>query len=78
MGGRSCADAGAGGRRSDRAVTRLLAQGYTDREIATTLAISVRTAGVHVQRAIAKLGVRSRWQVGDWARDQGIADVEAG
>jgi predicted ATPase/DNA-binding CsgD family transcriptional regulator/transcriptional regulator with XRE-family HTH domain len=47
----------------EREVARLLAQGHTDRQIATALAISVRTVGVHVQHVLAKAGVRSRWQV---------------
>jgi DNA-binding NarL/FixJ family response regulator len=44
-------------------VARLLREGYPDRQIAAALAISPRTVGVHVQHVLAKLGVRSRWQV---------------
>jgi non-specific serine/threonine protein kinase len=44
-------------------VARLLREGYPDRQIAATLAISPRTVGVHVQHVLAKLGVRSRWQI---------------
>jgi non-specific serine/threonine protein kinase len=46
-------------------VARLLALGQTDRQIADALTISVRTAGVHVQHVLGKLGVRSRWQVAE-------------
>ena len=46
-------------------VARLLAQGYTDRQIAAALTIAVSTAGVHVHHVLAKLGLRSRWQVTD-------------
>ena len=46
-------------------LARLLAQGYTDRQIAAALTIAVSTAGVHVHHVLAKLGLRSRWQVGD-------------
>ena len=41
-------------------VLRLLAQGLTDREIATRLFISPRTASFHVANLLAKLGVDSR------------------
>jgi DNA-binding NarL/FixJ family response regulator len=61
----------------EREVVRLLAEGCIDQEIAAALAISTRTVGVHVQHVIAKLGVRSRWQVADWARVHGGADEDA-
>ena len=41
-------------------VLTLLAQGYTNREIAATLVISVRTAGVHVSHILRKLGAPNR------------------
>lgn len=41
-------------------VLRLLAEGLSDREIATALSISERTAGNHVQHAMQKIGVDSR------------------
>jgi predicted ATPase/DNA-binding CsgD family transcriptional regulator len=41
-------------------VLRLVAEGLTDREIADALSISERTAGNHVQHAMAKIGVESR------------------
>jgi DNA-binding CsgD family transcriptional regulator len=41
-------------------VLTLLARGYTNREIATTLVISVRTAGVHVSHILRKLGAPNR------------------
>jgi len=41
-------------------VLALLARGYTNREIATTLVISVKTAGVHVSHILRKLGARNR------------------
>jgi Bacterial regulatory proteins, luxR family len=37
-----------------------LARGYTNREIADTLVISVRTAGVHVSHILRKLGAPNR------------------
>jgi DNA-binding CsgD family transcriptional regulator len=41
-------------------VLALLARGYTNREIAAALVISVRTAGVHVSHILRKLGVPNR------------------
>ena len=41
-------------------VLRLLAEGLTDREIATGLAISPRTVESHVSSVLRKLGVRNR------------------
>ena len=41
-------------------VLTLLARGYTNREIATTLVISVKTASVHVSHILRKLGVPNR------------------
>jgi DNA-binding NarL/FixJ family response regulator len=47
----------------------LVAEGWTDREIADTLYISRRTVSTHVSRLLAKLGVRSRRQAVTRARD---------
>jgi DNA-binding NarL/FixJ family response regulator len=41
-------------------VLTLLARGYTNREIAAALVISVRTAGVHVSHILRKLGAPNR------------------
>jgi DNA-binding NarL/FixJ family response regulator len=41
-------------------VLALIARGYTNREIAATLVISVRTAGVHVSHILRKLGAPNR------------------
>jgi DNA-binding NarL/FixJ family response regulator len=41
-------------------VLALLARGYTNREIATTLVISVKTAGVHVSHILRKLDAPNR------------------
>jgi DNA-binding CsgD family transcriptional regulator len=43
-------------------VLTLLTEGRTNREIATELYISVKTASVHVSNILSKLGVRSRTQ----------------
>jgi DNA-binding CsgD family transcriptional regulator len=49
----------------EREVAGCLAQGCSDRQIAARLGIAPRTAGVHVRNLLAKLEVRSRWQVRD-------------
>ena len=41
-------------------VLNLVARGYTNREIAATLVISVKTASVHVSHILRKLGAPSR------------------
>jgi DNA-binding NarL/FixJ family response regulator len=41
-------------------VLSLLARGYTDREIAAALVISVKTASVHVSHILRKLGAPNR------------------
>ena len=41
-------------------VLTLVARGYTNREIATTLVISVKTAGVHVSHILRKLDAPNR------------------
>jgi DNA-binding CsgD family transcriptional regulator/tetratricopeptide (TPR) repeat protein len=43
-------------------VLDLLARGHTNREIAATLVISVRTAGIHVSHILQKLGVPNRFE----------------
>ncbi|MEV0799966.1 AAA family ATPase [Kribbella sp. NPDC050281] len=43
-------------------VLRLLSRGSTDREIAVTLVISVRTVGVHVSHILQKLGAANRME----------------
>ena len=39
---------------------KLLARGYTNRDIAAELTISVKTASVHVSHILRKLGVARR------------------
>ena len=41
-------------------VLALIARGYTNREIASTLVISVKTAGVHVSHILRKLDAPNR------------------
>jgi DNA-binding CsgD family transcriptional regulator/tetratricopeptide (TPR) repeat protein len=45
-------------------VLNLVARGYTNREIAATLVISVKTASVHVSHILRKLGAPNRLEAG--------------
>lgn len=55
-------------------VASLVAEGLTNREIATRLFISVRTAETHVDRVLGKLGFHTRSQLAGWmARSRATA-----
>jgi predicted ATPase/class 3 adenylate cyclase/DNA-binding CsgD family transcriptional regulator len=60
----------------EREVAALIAQGLTNREIASRLVIAERTAEGHVQGILNKLGFNSRAQIAAWAVQQGL-DVES-
>lgn len=57
-------------------VLRLLALGYTNRDIATELTISVKTASVHVSNILRKLDVPGRVQAAAFARRLSAGPVE--
>ena len=58
-------------------VARLVAQGLTNKEIGGALAITERTAETHVQRILAKLGLRGRAQLAMWfAGSSGAVKVQ--
>lgn len=52
-------------------VARLVAQGYSNKEIAATLEISVKTVETHKSRLMDKLGFRSRAEVVRYAVSRG-------
>lgn len=52
--------------RREEEVARLVADGATNKEIATRLFISVRTAETHVEHILTKLGFTSRVQIATW------------
>jgi DNA-binding CsgD family transcriptional regulator len=56
-------------------VLRLLANGRTNREIATELVISDKTASVHVSHILSKLGVRNRVEAASLAHSLGVESI---
>ena len=59
-------------------VLRQLAQGKSNREIATALVIAEKTARTHVSNILAKLGVNSRTQAALHAVRTGLVSLEPG
>lgn len=58
----------------EREILRLVAAGKANKEIATELVISERTARTHVSNILRKLGLASRTQAALWAIREGFAD----
>ncbi|PBC52044.1 protein kinase [Rhodococcus sp. ACS1] len=59
-------------------VAALVAKGLTNREIATQLVISPRTAQGHVEHVLTKLGFTSRAQIAAWAVEQTLLTESEG
>ncbi len=57
----------------ERQVAVLIAQGKSNREIADTLVIGVRTAEAHITRILQKLNFKSRAEIAAWAVAHGMA-----
>ena len=55
-------------------VLSLIAQGYTNRQIAEKLSISVRTVESHRANITGKLGLRSRVELVRYAREHGLLE----
>jgi non-specific serine/threonine protein kinase len=53
-------------------VARLVAQGLSNKEIASTLVVSLRTAEAHVTNVLSKLGLRSRAQLAVWVAEHAL------
>ena len=53
-------------------VARLIARGYTNRQIAVTLTLSERTVSTHIGNIYGKLGFNARAQLTRWAIEKGI------
>jgi DNA-binding CsgD family transcriptional regulator len=58
----------------EREVMLLVARGHANRQIASELSISERTAANHVGRILRKLGLRSQAQIAAWASEQKLLD----
>ena len=56
----------------EREIAALVVQGLSNREIATRLTISERTAEAHIQHILNKLRGRSRSQIAAWAVQHGL------
>jgi DNA-binding NarL/FixJ family response regulator len=56
-------------------VLRLVGAGKANKEIATELLISERTARTHVSNILAKLHLGSRTQAALWAVRQGLVNI---
>lgn len=57
--------------RREKEVAHLVADGLTNKEIATRLVISPRTVDAHVDHILTKLGFRSRTQIARWLNATG-------
>lgn len=57
----------------EREVAALIAAGSSNRLIATTLVIGVKTVEAHITRILTKLGFSSRSQIAAWAVAKGLA-----
>jgi DNA-binding CsgD family transcriptional regulator len=55
-------------------IVRLVAARRSNKEIGKALGISARTASTHLSNIFAKLGVASRGELADAARDAGLIE----
>ena len=51
----------------------MVAKGLSNKEIAQTLSITVRTVDFHISNILKKLEVTSRVEAAVWAKEQGVA-----
>jgi predicted ATPase/DNA-binding NarL/FixJ family response regulator len=61
--------------RREREIAALVASGLSNRDIASKLVISRRTAEAHVENILTKLGFSSRMEIAAWVNDAERADV---
>ena len=57
----------------EQEVMRLIARGYTYREVGAKLFISVKTVETHVGKVLHKLQLSNRHELAHWAARRGIA-----
>jgi predicted ATPase/DNA-binding CsgD family transcriptional regulator len=62
----------------EREVSRLIAHGLTNRQIARELAISEKTVASHVDHIMTKLDLRSRTRIAVWATQHGLGPARPG
>ena len=62
----------------EREVAALVARGLSNREIATQLFITEKTAANHIEHIMTKLNLRSRAQIAVWAVQNGLGLEPAG
>jgi non-specific serine/threonine protein kinase len=60
----------------ERQVAVLVTRGYSNREIAADLVISLKTAEAHIHHVLNKLGLSNRVQIATWGTRHGIASPE--
>lgn len=60
----------------ERDVVVLIAEGGTNRQIATRLGVTERTARTHVSNILTKLGLASRTQAAMWAVQHGLVPAQ--
>ena len=70
------ADAPSALTRREKEIATLVAQGMTNRQIATELSISEHTAATHIAKILKKLGLQSRAQIGFWLAEQEFSPSE--
>ncbi len=56
----------------EREVAALIAAGKSNREIAESLVLTVRTVEAHITRILTKLGLKSRTEIAVWAVAKGL------
>ena len=59
-----------GSPRREREVLRLIARGYTYKEVASRLCLSVKTIETHVSAVLRKLQLSNRHQLTVWANER--------
>jgi DNA-binding NarL/FixJ family response regulator len=74
---RAPASAAAALTRRERDVVIQVAEGRTNRQLATRLGVTERTARTHVSNILAKLGLASRTQLAMWAVREGLVPSTA-
>ncbi len=58
----------------EREVLALVTAGKSNKEIAQTLSITVRTVEFHMRNVMGKLGLTSRVKAAVWAREHGLCN----